>query len=197
RSSPLIRELAERMHITPVDRVLGDRLPPDVAAGTPVIALAPQGGLSACAHLLDQGAGQVLGVRDGDQRVGRLLIYIQPTRAAREAALGAAATLLRHLAVDATLLVAGGQRRSLGGSSYRDLLDLRHSALRGHGVDVRTESFDGSLSAALRSRLSRDGATLLLLGITSTASARGMLEELDEALTATPLAAALIVCGDV
>src|SRR5690606_8527536 len=101
RSSPLIRELADRMHVTPVDRVLGDRLPPDVAGGTPVIALASQGGLSACARLLDQGAGQVLGVRDGDQRVGRLLIYIQPTRAAREAALGAAATLLRHLAVDA------------------------------------------------------------------------------------------------
>src|SRR5690606_11946600 len=176
---------------------LGDPLPPDVTAGTPVIALAPHGGLNACAHVLDQGAGQVLGVRNAGQRVGRLLIYIQPTRAAREAALGAAATLLRHLAVDATLLVAGGRRRSLGGSSYRDLLDLRHSALRGHGVDVRTESFDGSLADALRSRLSEDGAALLLLGITSTASARGLLDELDAALAATPVAATLIVRGDV
>jgi len=197
RSSPLIRELAERMHVTPVDRLLEDPLPPDVTAGTPVIALAPHGGLDACARVLDQGAGQVLGVRNAEQRVGRLLIYIQPTRAAREAALGAAATLLRHLAVDATLLVAGGRRRSLGGSSYRDLLDLRHSALRGHGVDVRTESFDGSLADALRSRLSEDGAALLLLGITSTASARGLLDELDSALAATPPAATLIVRGDV
>ncbi|MBN1239532.1 MAG: ABC transporter ATP-binding protein [Gammaproteobacteria bacterium] len=194
-ASPVIRELAARMHVRPVGRVVDGDAPIDVLGGLPVVEIERDQGLAAPMRLLEIGAHQVLGIADSRRPIDRLLIYVQPTRSAREAALGAAATLLRHLAVDATLLVPAHQRRSLGGSSYRDLLDLRHSALRGYGVDVRTESFDGLLAEAIRNRAHGERATLLLLGVTSNASARGLLEELGPALALDPPAAALIVRG--
>jgi sulfate/thiosulfate transport system ATP-binding protein len=196
-SSPLIRELTERMHISPVKHRIDGDVPFEALGGLSVIALERAAGLAPAVTLLEQGAHQVLGVGEERRRIERLLIYIQPTRPARDAALAAAGTLLRHLAVDATLLVPAAERRSLRGSSYRDLLDIRHSALRTHGVDVRTESFDVGAADAIRERLVGAAPTLLLIGVTSATSGRGLIEELGAALEARPPAAAMIVRGSV
>ncbi len=194
-ASRLVRELAARMHISPVRHVSPEGIPPAAAGGLAVVAFDRGQGFDAVARMLDDGARQVLAVADGDRRVERLVIYIQPTRAAREAALAAAGTLLRHLAVEGTLLVPAAER-TVRGTSYRDLLDIRHAALRAHGVDVRTETFRGDAADAIGRRLDPARPTLLLLGVSSPGSCHGLIDELETRLAAHPPAATLIVRGN-
>ena len=193
-TSAVIRELAARMHITPVRY---DARKDDITKalrGLPVVALDGEPLLGAAAGVLERGAHQALAIGRDERRVERLLIYTQASRAARDSALAAAGSLLRHLAVDATMLVAGEQR-SMQGAYYRALLDLRDSALRSHGVDVRTESCGGSLAGPLKARLEAGEPTLVLIGLTSLAAGRGLLEELGTLFAERSPVGVLIVCG--
>jgi hypothetical protein len=194
-TSKLIRELGARMHIAPVRHVAPAALPASALGGLAVVALEPRASLDGVASMLDEGARQVLALSDGERRIERLVIYIQPTRAARDAALAAAGTLLRHLAVDGMLLVPAADR-TLRGTSYRDLLDIRHAALRSHGVDVRTETFRGGVADAIERRLDPHVPTLVLLGVSSMTSCRALIGELDAGFAARPPAATLIVRGN-
>ncbi|HEX6993599.1 MAG TPA: ABC transporter ATP-binding protein [Gammaproteobacteria bacterium] len=194
-TSRLISELGARMQIAPVRHLAADGVPAAALAGLAVVAFDRSAGLYGVAGLLDEGARQVLAVADGDRRVERLVIYIQPTRAARDAALAAAGTLLRHLAVEGTLLVPAAER-TVRGTSYRDLLDIRHAALRAHGVDVRTETFYGRPAEAIGRRLDPDVPTMLLLGVSSTSSCRSLIDELSSSFTERPPAATLVVRGN-
>jgi hypothetical protein len=147
-----------------------------------VVSLEPQRGLEPATELLERGARQVLAIADADRRIERMLIYVQPSRPARDGGLSVAGSLLRHLPIDATLLVAA-EEPSRYGASYRRLLDLRNSALGAHGVDVRTETFRGSVAEALRARLQASGAqTLLVIGLTSIATGSGIVAELSALL---------------
>ncbi|MGH8194600.1 MAG: ABC transporter ATP-binding protein [Woeseiaceae bacterium] len=191
RNSKLVRDLAQRMHIAPSLHVArGDGAMPPLS-GLPVVALEEGQDLSGAVSLLQAGACQVLAIGNRDRPVQRLLIYTQPSRPARDGALSAAGSLLRHMNVDATLLVPADER-FLYGSRYRDLLDIRETSLRMHGVDVRTESFRGSVVDDLRGRLQASVPTLLLVGMTSTASGSGLVEGLAD-LTALQSCAAMLL----
>src|SRR5690606_786419 len=191
----LIRELGARMHIAPVRHLAANGVPPEAIGGLAVVELERRGGLRGIAGLLEEGVRQVLAVADGDRRVERLLIYIQPTRAARDAALAAAGTLLRHLAVEGTLLVPAAER-TVRGTSYRDPLDIRHAALRAHGVDVRTEAVDGGPAEAIGEPLDPNAPTLWLLGASSPSSCRTLIDGLASPFAERPPAATLVVRGN-
>lgn len=194
-TSQLVSELAARMHIAPIGHVTHEGRPPDALSGLAVTEFDPAQGLETVASMLEEGARQVLSVADSDRPIARLVIYIQPTRAARDATLAAAGTLLRHLAVEGTLLVPAADR-SVRGASYRDLLDIRHAALRVHGVDVRTETFRNSAADAIGRRLDPATPTLLLLGVSSPSSCRSLIEELKPLFKVRPPAATLVVRGN-
>ncbi len=194
-TSRLVRDLGVRMHIAPVRHVASATVPAAALGGLAVVAFERNAGPGRLATLLDDGARQVLAVADGERRIERLLIYIQPTRAARDAALAAAGTLLRHLAVEGTLLVPAADR-TMRGTSYRDLLDIRHAALRVHGVDVRTETFSGDAAGAIDRRIDPTVPTLVLLGVSSSASCRSLTDELAPLFAVRPPAATLVVRGN-
>jgi hypothetical protein len=84
---------------------------------------------------------------------------------------------------------------SVYGARYRDLLDIRNAALQVYGVDVRTESFSGSIIDELRKRLLHPEATMLLIGVTSVASGRALIEELAGLLATRTFDAVLIACA--
>ena len=114
------------------------------------------------------GARQVLAVAEGEQRVERMVIYVEPSSCGRDAALAAAASLARHLTIDVAMLVRDEERSITGSGFYRDLLDLRNASLRLHGLDIRTETFRGAVHEVIRERLtSSDEPTLLVIGLTS------------------------------
>jgi len=79
---------------------------------------------------------------------------------------------------------------------YRDLLDLRNTALRHHGLDIRTETFRGSAVDAIKERLlTSDDPTLLVIGLTSPERCSDLTDEVRELLRTTPPAAVLFVSG--
>lgn len=175
-NAPLLRTLAESMQLVPA-RVATD-LPAQVSPGTGLLVMrlaGPQSLLEA-GRLLEHGAGQVLLLRDGAIPIGQLLVYAQKSRAARESALGVAGSILRHLPLEATLLVAAA-KWSRRGDRYRRLLDLRSEALDRHGIDLRTELVFDDIANEISERLRAAGPpTLLLVGLTSPATGRRLLE---------------------
>jgi ABC-type Fe3+/spermidine/putrescine transport system ATPase subunit len=194
-TSALVRDLGEQLRILPTRHFGGDADEPRALLGLPVVELARVRALSPAVQVVEQGAAQVLAVRPGSAPIERVLMYVQASRAARDGALSAAGSLLRHLAVDGTLLVPADDR-SRHAPSYRQLLDLRSAALRLHGVDVRTQTFHGGLASAVRRRLATPpAATLLLVGLTSMAAGTSLLEELEGVLSESALAGVLLVCG--
>ena len=191
RRSTLVQTLSERMRVAPSLRRLQHDEEVPAFGGLPVVAPARGQGLASAIALLQAGATQVLALGGGEQPVQRLLIYIQPARAARDGALSATGSLLRHMDVDATLLVPADER-SLYGGRYRDLLDLREAALRVHGVDVRTEAFRGDIEDELARRLQDAGPALLLVGITAVASGGALVKGLESLLPRTACAGVIL-----
>jgi ABC-type Fe3+/spermidine/putrescine transport system ATPase subunit len=180
KSSPLVRDLAQRMHIAPtLHRVSGAASMARSLSGLTVVVPEQDRDLRRVGALLHTGARQILVLNRDERPVERMLIYTQPSRPARDGALSAAGSLLRHMAVDATLLVPADEP-FLYGRRYRDLLDIRQSALRQHGVDVRTESFGGDVIDELKRRLQDDVPTLLVIGVTSTSGRRALTRGLAE-----------------
>jgi sulfate transport system ATP-binding protein len=102
--APIVRELAERMHIEPLHYERGAESLARVR-GLPVVALDGNDQLAEALWLLEQGARQVLAAGPGTRQVERMLIYVEPSSGGRDAALAAAASLARHLRIDVTMLV--------------------------------------------------------------------------------------------
>jgi ABC-type Fe3+/spermidine/putrescine transport system ATPase subunit len=193
--TPIVRELSERMHIEPLFYD-GDSEVSERVRGLPVVKLGRGAELTDALELLERGARQVLAIGDGEQQVERMLIYVEPSSCGRDAALAAAASLARHLTIDVAMLVRDDERSMSGGGCYRDLLDLRNASLRLHGLDIRTETFRGSVQQVVRERLaSSDEHTLLVIGLTSPERCSDLVEDLRSLLTDSPPAAVLFVSG--
>jgi len=194
-AAPIVRELAERMHIEPLQYAAASTQRQRLR-GLPVVALDRGASLSETLKILEQGARQVLAVTaDGERQIERMLIYVEPSSSGRDAALAAAASLARHLTLEVTMLV-GDEDRPVQGGSYRDLLDLRNASLRLHGLDIRTETFRGKVQEAIKERLaSADEQTLLIIGLTSPEGCSALPESLMELVDASSLAAILFVSG--
>ena len=151
-------------------------------AGLPIVELGPDASVANALELLEQGARQVLVLVGGEPRVERMLIYVEPSSFGRDAVLSAVASLARHLPIDVGMLV-----RDEEDGSYRDLLDLRDVSLRVHGLDIRTETFRGNATDAVRERLvTSDEQTLLVIGLVRA----GALQRPDRRSAATAARAA-------
>jgi hypothetical protein len=194
-STPIVRELAERMHIEPL-LIAGSHDSKETVRGLPVVSLAPgAANLGETLSYLEEGARQILAVADGEHQVERMLIYVEPSSCGRDAALAAAASLARHLTIDVAMLVRD-EEKSMSGGCYRDLLDLRNASLRLHGLDIRTETFRGKVNDVIRERLaSSDEKTLLVVGLTSPERESDLVDDLRELLATSPPAAVLFVSG--
>ena len=193
-AAPIVRELTERMHIEPLlyDAVDGRR---EQVRGLPVVTLDTSADLGEPLGMLERGARQVLAVGRADTQVERMLIYVEPSSCGRDAALAAAASLARHLTIDVAMLVRDEEKSESGGC-YRDLLDLRNASLRLHGLDIRTETFRGSVHDAIEERLaSSDEPTLLVIGLTSPERCSDLVDDLRELLRTSPPVAVLFVSG--
>ncbi len=192
--TPIVRELAERMHMEPLlyphRSEKGERV-----RGLPVVMLERGANLPEALWLLEQGARQVLAVGGGDRPVERMLIYVEPSSSGRDAALAAAASLARHLTIDVAMLVRD-EERSLTGGCYRDLLDLRNASLRLHGLDIRTETFRGGPVDVIKERLlTSDEQTLVVIGLTSPERCSDLLDDLRKLLEECSSADVLFVSG--
>ena len=191
--SVLVRELGERMRIEPV------RIDPGVSQtaslrGMPVLALQRPGDLSEPLELLDEGARQVLVLLPGNRRAERMLILVEPSAVARDATLAAVASLARHLTIDVTMLVHVDEKSGRG-ARYRELLDLRNTSLRSHGLDIRTETYHGSLRDAVAARQSSPGQVLLVIGLATSTNNNRLIGEVKEVLEESPPAALILVSG--
>ncbi len=175
--APLLQTLADNMQLVPA-RVTTAQ-PGQASPGTGLLVMRLEGpqSLLEAVRLLERGAGQVLLLRDGTAPIGQLLVYAQKSRAARESALSVAGSVLRHLPLEATLLVTAA-KWSRRGDRYRRLLDLRSEALDRHGIDLRTELVFDDIATEISERLRTSGSpTLLLVGLTSPATGRRLLEQ--------------------
>jgi hypothetical protein len=120
-----------------------------------------------------------------------MLIYVEPSSFGRDSVLAAAASLARHLPIDVGMLV-----RDEGDDGYRDLLDLRNLSLHQHGLDIRTETFRGNATDAVRERLvTSEEQTLLVIGLSAPERCSDLVDDLQKLLHEQPPAAVLFVSG--
>jgi hypothetical protein len=188
--TPLVRELAERMHIEPLYYDDVTRLPEHVR-GLPILAADSTANMTTALDLLSRGARQVLMLTAPEPFIERMLIYVEPSSFGRDSVLAAAASLARHLPIDVGMLV-----RDEEDDGYRDLLDLRNLSLNQHGLDIRTETFRGNATDAVRERLvTSDAQTLLVVGLSAPERCSELVEDLQKLLREQPPAAVLFVSG--
>jgi ABC-type Fe3+/spermidine/putrescine transport system ATPase subunit len=191
----LVSELAGHMHIEPLEYPR-DAAEPERVRGLPVVAVGTDADLGGALKLLEQGARQVLAIVAAEPKVERMLIHVEPSSHGREAALAASASLARHLTVDVAMLVHDGESSDEAAGSFRHLLDLRNESLRDHGLDIRTETFQGGVVEAIRERLdASEEPTLLVIGLTSPERCSALVDELRELIREKPPAALLFVSG--
>jgi sulfate/thiosulfate transport system ATP-binding protein len=189
---PLVRDLRVRMHLQPVQEIAPVPAQSPVV-GLPVVRLGSPDELAGAVDLLAGGARQVLAVSATSQRVKRMLVCTDPSAAARDSALAAAASLARHLEVDAAMLVGRGSPPGRA-ARYKELLDLRSASLRQHGLDIRTELWSGgSLADAFSEVQAATGEVLLVVGLTSTTGNSRLLREIEDLLAQATPAALLLV----
>jgi ABC-type Fe3+/spermidine/putrescine transport system ATPase subunit len=187
---PLVQQLAERMHIEPL-YYEDVRDSPEQVRGLPILAANAEAEIGTALDLLERGARQVLLLASPEPRIERMLIYVEPSSFGRDSVLAAAASLARHLPIDVGMLV-----RDEEDDGYRDLLDLRNVSLRQHGLDIRTETFRGNATDAVRERLvTSDEQTLLVIGLSAPERCSELVEELRKLLREQPPAAVLFVSG--
>jgi ABC-type Fe3+/spermidine/putrescine transport system ATPase subunit len=187
---PLVQELAERMHIEPLYYDEMASLPEHVR-GLPILAANAEAEIGPALELLERGGRQVLLLAAPEPRIERMLIYIEPSSFGRDSTLSAAASLARHLPIDVGMLV-----RDEEDEGYRDLLDLRNISLRQHGLDIRTETFRGKATDAVRERLmTSDQQTLLVIGLSAPERCSELVDDLQKLLREQPPAAVLFVSG--
>lgn len=192
-SMPLLRELTARMQIEPVvhSAPAAERT---ALRGLTVMALRDPDDVRAIIDLLTQGARQVLALPAASDEVKRMLIVTDPVAIARDSALSVAASIARHLNVDATMLLRSTNfpRRA---ARYKELLDLRNDSLRQHGLDIRTASYTGSLRDAMRSSQTTLRQVLLVIGLGSPVRGSRLFHDLEALLTHAMPAGLLLVAG--
>ncbi len=192
--TPLVQQLAERMHIEPLHyaELHGQ---PEQVRGLPILQIGSGANVGNALELLERGARQVLVLTNDAPRLDRMLIYVEPSSFGRDAVLSAVASLARHLPIEVGMLVRDEEDAHAGGS-YRDLLDLRDVSLRVHGLDIRTETFRGNATDALRERLvTSDEQTLLVIGLSTPERCSDLIDDLQRLLREQPPAAVLFVSG--
>jgi ABC-type Fe3+/spermidine/putrescine transport system ATPase subunit len=188
--TPLVVQLAERMHIEPLYYDRAEDLPEHVR-GLPILAADSTANVATALDLLGRGARQVLMLAAPEPTIERMLIYVEPSSFGRDSVLAAAASLARHLPIDVGMLV-----RDEEDDGYRDLLDLRNVSLRQHGLDIRTETFRGNATDAVRERLvTSDAQTLLVIGLSAPERCSDLVDDLQKLLREQPPAAVLFVSG--
>jgi ABC-type Fe3+/spermidine/putrescine transport system ATPase subunit len=193
--APLVQLLAERMHIEPLHYSELQPGPSEQVRGLPILQLDSAANVGNALELLERGARQVLVLTNEEPRLDRMLIYVEPSSFGRDAVLSAVASLARHLPIDVGMLVRDEEDVHAGGS-YRDLLDLREVSLRVHGLDIRTETFRGNATDALRERLvTSDEQTLLVIGLSTPERCSDLIDDLQGLLREQPPAAVLFVSG--
>jgi hypothetical protein len=155
------------------------------------LAAGAEANVGTALELLERGARQVLLLASPEPHIERMLIYVEPSSFGRDSVLSASASLARHLPIDVGMLV-----RDEEDEGYRDLLDLRNISLRQHGLDIRTETFRGKATDAVRERLvTSDEQTLLVVGLSAPERCSELIEDLQKLLREQPPAAVLFVSG--
>jgi ABC-type Fe3+/spermidine/putrescine transport system ATPase subunit len=187
----LVRDLAKRMQIRPVVEHAGGADGQEELSGLAVTSMRD---VASMLDLVQRGAKQVLAVDEAAEGIEQMLIWTDGSVQARSRTLATASSLARHLTLEVTMLLARSDR-SGHESGYKSLLDLRDTALREHHIDIRTETFAGTLEQALASREAQMSSVLLVAGITPALHGGGSPPELTAALKAIRPGALLVVAG--
>ena len=172
--NPLLLDLSSRMKTRirrQVDPALGAPTPvrdttPSMPGTTVIAARADVA--SDAKWLLEHGAEEILILPEHAASPQRVLIH-WTDESARSATLAVSASVLRHLAAEATYVdvlpeKTAAAERSLG---IRALLDARSEARVAHGLEIRTEMRLGVAAQALEQSLDESPAHMLIVGISS------------------------------
>jgi hypothetical protein len=192
---PLVRDITRRMQINPVAVEIKGIAGPQDLAGLSVLRLRSPNNLQSILDIVRLGARVVLAVNAEAEPVDNLLICGDDLMPPSTRLLATVSSLTRHLSVDATLLVNRGNRQGQP-TQYQRLIGVRDIALHQHGLDVRTETIEGPLSAELLSRSSTMPGTVLVAGVTADAAGSGVVEEIRQVMERVRPAALLIVAGN-
>lgn len=187
--SPLVRELAARMGISVIGARRLATSPPQVLTGLPIVGLDGTDEARAAIRMLSRGVRQVLEVRPEHAPIKRVLVHVAAPEA-RDAALAAAASVVRHLSADVVMLVPAVSRAN-GATGYPGILGLRDAALSRHGLDARTRTFRGNATDAIHAILADARPTLLVLGVRGSGADTAALSELAR-VAECPAAAAVL-----
>ena len=177
RDTPFLSALAARMQTRITVRTTRTASAPP---GMPVLAAGPGAAATALWNLA-HGASQVLVLPERAELPARIVVL--PGAEAGVAALGVAASLLRHVPAESVLLAihAAETPERERASRLRILLDARSKALSDHGLDLRTELRFGEPDAELARELAVHAKSMLVLGLDTldegeTARLKGLLE---------------------
>jgi sulfate transport system ATP-binding protein len=165
RVTPFLSTLAARMQTRITTRTTRTASAPP---GLPVLAAGPGSSATALWNLAN-GASQVLVMPAGSELPTRIVVL--PGAEAGIGALGAAASLLRHIPAESVLLAiheASTPERERA-SRLRLLLNARSTAQVEHGLDLRTELRFGDPDAELERELSVDPNSMLVIGVDALA----------------------------
>jgi len=170
RDTPLLATLATRMQTRITTRITRSGSAPP---GMPVLAAGPGASATALWNL-GHGAAQVFVLPVGATLPAR--IVVQPGAAASQAALGVAASMLRHVPAESVLLAVHGATtpERERAASLRVLLNARSWALSEHGLDLRTELRFGDADVELERELSVEPNSMLVLGLDSLADSEAI-----------------------
>jgi hypothetical protein len=192
---PLVRDIMRRMQIRPVTTELHSIAGPQDLAGMSVVRLHSPRDLPSIFDFVRRGARVVLAVNPEAEPVNNLLICTDDLMPPSTRLLATVSSLTRHLSVDASLLVNRGNGNGQT-TQYQRLIGVRDIALRQHGLDVRTETFGGSLSAELESRSSRMPGTVLVAGVSTDPAGGEVAEAIRKVMERVCPAALLFVAGN-
>jgi sulfate transport system ATP-binding protein len=163
RETPLLDTLARRMQTRVTTRITRSGHAP---AGMPVLA-AGKGAAATALWNLAHGATQALVLPVGATLPSRIVVL--PGDRAQSAALGVAASLLRHVPAQAVLLAIQDAATPVQARAplLRQLLNARSATVREHGLDLRTELRFGEADVELERELAIAADTMLVLGLDS------------------------------
>ena len=189
--TPLVQQLAERMHIEPLYYDDVARLPEHVRG------LADIGGRrrrpasqrrSICSRAARAKCSLLA---SPEPQIERMLIYVEPSSFGRDSVLAAAASLARHLPIDVGMLVRDERGRRLSRSA-RSAQRLAAAARARHSHrDVPRHATE-----AVRERLvTSDEQTLLVIGLSAPERCSELVDDLQKLLREQPPAAVLFVSG--
>ena len=173
QSHPFLVELATRMKTritSQLEPKLGARAG-NMQNVTPLAGVAViHGNNHAAAELewlLHHGASEVLLLPEANVQPRRVLIHWTDEHV-RHATLAVAASMLRHVAAEATYLnILPKQTESQKSDGMRELLDARSTAQAAHGLEMRTELHFGDVAAELSRQLATSPQQMLILGISN------------------------------